>query len=155
MFTNKKGRVKRPVSVVDKWTGGSLTRRPKGPFAVVRSSQLNLVNNNVTKITLAKKVSFVSSHKSWVSFENYRYQTYLQVSRANKGWSYFLSRANAELHVVFRLKFRATLQKRTEQLLHQRDHQIWRNSPGARFFQQCESRFSAKFYYCLKRITQR
>ena len=33
-FTNQRDSVKPPLCVVDRWAGGSLTRRPKSPFAV-------------------------------------------------------------------------------------------------------------------------
>ena len=33
-FSIKRDSVKPPPCVVDRWAGGSLTRRPKGPFAV-------------------------------------------------------------------------------------------------------------------------
>ena len=39
-FSNQRDCVKPPPCVVDRWAGGSLTRRPKGPFAVSWPRQL-------------------------------------------------------------------------------------------------------------------
>ena len=39
-FSIKRDSVKPPPCVVDRWAGGSLTRRPKGPFAVSWPRQL-------------------------------------------------------------------------------------------------------------------
>ena len=39
-FSIKRNSVKPPPCVVDRWAGGSLTRRPKGPFAVSWPRQL-------------------------------------------------------------------------------------------------------------------
>ena len=39
-FSNQRDSVKPPPCVVDRWAGGSLTRRPKGTFAVSWTRQL-------------------------------------------------------------------------------------------------------------------
>ena len=47
--------MKPPPCVVDRWAGGSLTRRPKGPFAVSWPRQLGEIKCNY-KLQKKKKI---------------------------------------------------------------------------------------------------
>ena len=55
----KRDSAKPPPCVVDRLTGGSLTRRPKGPFAVSWPKQLGKLNVIAIKITITiQKIDF-------------------------------------------------------------------------------------------------
>ena len=59
-----------PPCVVDRWAGGSLTRRPKGPFAVSWPRQLgeyNVITITITALGPKNKFLNKGSYNAFVS----------------------------------------------------------------------------------------